>query len=145
MGYFPDAHLFTLVSDVSGSRPSWKAKGDVLSYVEALSISLQNSRIEMRLRHFDGSLSHPSEMMPYFQVLAQGHHGYPHSHGRDTCYSNATALRPSFIRCGRCVATFACGVTFGWAASKKNSGARRVRTKADIGTLGCSVWLWRSG
>ena len=51
--------LLTPANTLAGS--SWVAKGSELSFVEALSISPQNNRIEMHLRHFDGSLSHARE------------------------------------------------------------------------------------
>ena len=61
----------TAADTLAGS--SWEAKGAALSFVEALSILRQNDRIEMRLRHFDGSLSHAWEEKdsPMVFALAQ--------------------------------------------------------------------------
>ena len=63
--------VLTAANTLAGS--SWEAKGASLSFVEASSISPQNDRIEMRLRHFDGSLSHAWEEKdsPMVFALAQ--------------------------------------------------------------------------
>ena len=63
--------VLTAANTLAGS--SWEAKGATLSFVEALSISRQNDRIEMRLRHFDGSLGHAWEEKdsPMVFALAQ--------------------------------------------------------------------------
>lgn len=47
--------VLTAANTLAGS--SWEAKGEALSFVEALSISRQSDRIEMHLRHFDGYLN----------------------------------------------------------------------------------------
>jgi hypothetical protein len=63
--------VLTAAKTLAGS--SWEAKGTTLSYAEALSILPQNGRIEMHLRHFDGSLGHAWEEKdsPMVFVLAQ--------------------------------------------------------------------------
>jgi Domain of unknown function (DUF6265) len=61
----------TPANTLAGS--SWVVKGTAVSFVEALSIAPQNGRIEMHLRHFDGSLSRAWEdkESPMVFVLAQ--------------------------------------------------------------------------
>lgn len=63
--------VLTSANTLAGS--SWEGKGTTLSYAEALSISPQNDRIEMHLRHFDGSLSRAWEEKdsPMVFALAQ--------------------------------------------------------------------------
>jgi len=63
--------VLTAANTLAGS--SWEAKGTALSFVEALSIAPQNNRIEMHLRHFDGSLSRAWEEKdsPMVFALAQ--------------------------------------------------------------------------
>jgi Domain of unknown function (DUF6265) len=63
--------VLTAANTLAGS--SWVTKGTAVTLVEALSIAPQNDRIEMHLRHFDGSLSRAWEdkESPMVFVLAQ--------------------------------------------------------------------------
>jgi hypothetical protein len=63
--------VLTPANTLAGS--AWEAKGTTLSFAEALSILPQNDRIELRMRHFDGSLSHAWEEKdsPMVFALAQ--------------------------------------------------------------------------
>jgi hypothetical protein len=63
--------ILTPANTLLGS--AWEAKGTTLSFVEAEDILAQNDRIELRLRHFDGSLSRAWEEKdsPMVFVLAQ--------------------------------------------------------------------------
>jgi hypothetical protein len=63
--------VLTAANTLAGS--SWVAKATAVNFVEALSIAPQNDRIEMHLRHFDGSLSRAWEdkELPMVFVLAQ--------------------------------------------------------------------------
>jgi len=51
--------VLTAANTLAGS--SWEARGTTLTFVEALSIYPQDDRVEMHLRHFDGSLNHAWE------------------------------------------------------------------------------------
>jgi hypothetical protein len=63
--------VLTPAHTLAGS--SWEAKDGMVSYVESLAILSQGDRLEMHIRHFDGTLDHAWEdkESPMVFVLAR--------------------------------------------------------------------------